>query len=291
MHRLLLLLTTAVAGAQSLTGVFDIHAHCDPDVTPRSIDALNLVRLAKQKGFRGIVLKNHYEPTASWAALARQEVPGIEVFGGIALNRSNGGVNPAAVERMAKVKGGWGRVVWMPTFDSENHVRLTKEQRPHVAVSRAGKLLPETLQVLDLIAKYKLVLATGHSAPEESLAMIREARRRGIASIVVTHPMNQYVRMSIAQMKQAVAMGAMLEFTGNAVLGLQKENEFKDYADTMRQVGLDAVILSSDFGQQGNPLHPDGLQRIFEGLRNEGLTSADIDRIVKVNPAKLMVLP
>lgn len=292
MHRLfLLLLTAAPATPQSLTGVFDIHAHCDPDVTPRSIDALNLVRLAKQKGFRGIVLKNHYEPTASWAALARQEVPGIEVFGGIALNRSNGGVNPAAVERMAKVKGGWGRVVWMPTFDSENHVRLTKEQRPHVSVSRAGKLLPETLQVLDLIAKYKLVLATGHSAPEESLAMIREARQRAIASIVVTHPMNQYVRMSIAQMKQAVAMGAMLEFTGNAVLGLQKENEFRDYAGAMRQVGLHAVILSSDFGQKGNPLHPDGLQRIFEGLRNEGLTSADIDRIVKVNPAKLMALP
>lgn len=291
MHRLFLLFTAAVAGAQSLTGVFDTHAHCDPDVTPRSIDAINLVRLAKQKGFRGLVLKNHYEPTASWAFLARQEVPGIEVFGGIALNRSNGGVNPAAVERMANVKGGWGRIVWMPTFDSENHVRLTKEQRPYVSVSRTGKLLPETLQVLDLIAKYKLVLATGHSAPDESLAMIREAKQRGIASIVVTHPMNQYVRMSVAQMKQAVALGAMLEFTGNAVLGLQKENEFKDYADTMRATGLHAVILSSDFGQKGNPLHPDGLQRIFEGLRKEGLTSADIDRIVKTNPAKLMALP
>ncbi len=291
MHRLVLLAIAVSCWGQSLTGVVDIHAHCDPDVTPRSIDALNLVRLAKQKGFRGLVLKNHYEPTASWAALARQEVPGIEVFGGIALNRSNGGVNPAAVERMAKVKGGWGKVVWMPTFDAENHVRLTKEQRPYVSVSRAGKLLPETLAVLDLIAKYKLVLATGHSAPEEILAMIREAKQRGIASIVVTHPMNQYVRMSVAQMKQAVAMGAMLEFTGNAVLGLQKENEFKDYAGVMRQVGFGAVILSSDFGQQGNPLHPDGLQRIFEGLRKEGVSVAEIERIVKTNPAKLLALP
>ncbi|MBL8173487.1 MAG: hypothetical protein JNK48_02385 [Bryobacterales bacterium] len=292
MHSLCLLLA-AVASCfgQTLTGVFDLHAHCDPDVTPRSIDALNLARLAKQKGFRGLVLKNHYEPTASWAALARQEVPDIEVFGGIALNRSNGGVNPAAVDRMAKVKGGWGKVVWMPTFDSENHVRLTKEQRPFVSVSRGGKLLSETLAVLDLIAKHKLVLATGHSAPHESLAMIREAKRRGVVSIVVTHPMNQYVRMSLAQMKEAVSLGAMLEFTGNAVLGLQKENEFKDYADTMRAVGLHAVILSSDFGQQGNPLHPDGLQRIFEGLRKEGLSPAEIEQIVKTNPARLLSLP
>lgn len=291
MRFLLFVIAASSCAGQSLNGVFDIHAHCDPDVTPRSIDALNLVRLAKQKGFRGLVLKNHYEPTASWAALARQEVPGLEVFGGIALNRSNGGVNPAAVERMAKVKGAYGKVVWMPTFDAENHVKLTKEQRPSVSVSRGGRLLPETLEVLDLIAKYKLVLATGHSAPEESLMMIREAKKRGIGAIVVTHPMNQYVRMSVEQMKQAVALGAMLEFTGNAVLGLQKENEYSDYARVMRQVGWQSIILSSDFGQKGNPLHPDGLEQIFAGLRKEGVTPAQIEQMVKKNPAKLLGLP
>ena len=77
---LTLIATASLASAQSLQGVIDIHAHCDPDVVPRSIDALNLVRLVKEKQFRGLVLKNHYEPTASWAFLARQEVPGIEVF-------------------------------------------------------------------------------------------------------------------------------------------------------------------------------------------------------------------
>lgn len=284
----LVLSMLAAAHGQTLQGVFDIHAHCDPDVVPRSIDALNLVRLAKQKGFRGLVLKNHYEPTASWAMLARQEVPGIEVFGGIALNRSVGGVNPAAVERMAKVKGGYGKVVWMPTFDSENHVKLTKENRPYVSVSRDGKLLPETLAVLDTIAKYKLVLATGHSTPAESLLMIRAAKQRGITSIVVTHPMNQYVRMKVGEMKEAVRLGAMLEFTGNAVLGLQKENEYRDYVNVMREVGWPHVILSSDFGQQGNPLHPDGLAEIFRAFRKEGVSAGQIDLIVKSNPAKLL---
>ena len=77
---------------------------------------------------RGLVLKNHYESTASLAYVVRKEVPGIEIFGGIDLNRSVGGINPAAVERMTMVKGGWGRVVWMPTFDAENQVRYSKEQ-------------------------------------------------------------------------------------------------------------------------------------------------------------------
>src|SRR5258707_5216717 len=118
------LTTVAAAGlaAQPLNGVIDIHVHSDPDSVPRSIDAIDLARLAKSRGMRALVLKNHYEPTASLAYVVRQEVPGIEVFGGIDLNRTVGGINPAAVERMTLVKGGWGRLVWMPTFDAENQV-------------------------------------------------------------------------------------------------------------------------------------------------------------------------
>ena len=33
-----------------------------------------------------MVLKNHYEPTASLAYIVRKEVPGIEIFGGISLD-------------------------------------------------------------------------------------------------------------------------------------------------------------------------------------------------------------
>jgi hypothetical protein len=54
--------------------------------------------------------------------VVRKEVPGIDVFGGISLDLTVGGVNPAAVEWMTKVKGGYGKVVWMPTFDSEHQV-------------------------------------------------------------------------------------------------------------------------------------------------------------------------
>src|SRR3974377_2119409 len=95
-----------------LNGVIDIHVHADPDSVPRSIDAIDLARLAKERGMRGIVLKSHYEPTASLAYVVAKVVPGIAVFGGIDLNRSVGGVNPAAIEHMVLLKGGLGRVVW-----------------------------------------------------------------------------------------------------------------------------------------------------------------------------------
>ena len=71
---------------RSLTGVIDIHCHCGPDSLARTIDAVDLARLAKERGMRGIVIKNHYEPTAALACLARKAVPEIEIFGGITLN-------------------------------------------------------------------------------------------------------------------------------------------------------------------------------------------------------------
>src|SRR3982751_4314340 len=151
LHACAALLTVAIAPGQTLSGVIDIHVHADPDSVPRSIDAVDLARMAKARGMRVLVLKSHWEPTASMAYLVRKAVPGIEIFGGIDLNRSVGGVNAVAVERMASVKGGWGRVVWMPTFDAENQVRDSKENRPFVSVSRAGVLLPAVLEVLDVI--------------------------------------------------------------------------------------------------------------------------------------------
>jgi hypothetical protein len=57
-------LAAAAACGQSLTGVIAIHAHSDPDSTARSIDAIDLAKLAKSRGVRGIVLKKHYERTA-----------------------------------------------------------------------------------------------------------------------------------------------------------------------------------------------------------------------------------
>ena len=280
-HALSALFLAAVCAAQPLTGVIDIHVHSDPDVVPRSIDAIDLAKLAKSRGMRGLVLKNHYEPTASLAYVVRKEVPGIEIFGGIDLNRTVGGVNPSAVENMTRVKGGWGRLVWMPTFDAENQVRFSKENRPFVPVSRNGKLLPEVVEVIGLIAKHRLVLATGHSSPEEGLLLIREARRQGVEHIVVTHAMLAPIQMSIAQMREAAALGAYIEFV---------YSQMSESANAIRQVGAEHSILSSDLGQAGNPLHPDGLETFFSHLRNQNFTAEEIARMSKTNPANLLGL-
>ena len=281
---------TAFAQENPLAGVIDIHVHCAPDSTPRSIDAIDLARLAAKRGMRGLVLKNHYQPTASLAYIVRKEVPGIEVFGGVDLNLSVGGMNPFAVEHMAATTGGYGRVVWMSTFDSEAQVRYSKQDRPFVRVAQNGQLLPETRQVIAVIAKHDLVMATGHTSAEEALMLIREARAQGVKHMVVTHAMLQPIHMSDAQMVEAAKMGAYIEFVYNGLIGSYKESTFQDYARAIRSVGVEHCILSSDMGQPGNPLHPDGLIALFDGLKKEGITQAEIDRMAKENPARLLGL-
>jgi hypothetical protein len=281
---------TCAAQQDPLGGVIDIHVHCAPDSTPRSIDAIDLARLAKSRGVRGLVLKNHYEPTASLAYVVRKEVPGSEVFGGVDLNLSVGGMNPSAVEHMAATTGGYGRVVWMGTFDSEAQVRYSKQDRPFVRVSQNGQLLPEARRVIALIAKENLVLATGHPTAEEALLMIREGRDQGVKHMVVTHAMMQPIHMSDAQMREAAKMGAYIEFVYNGLIGSYKEFTFQDYARAIRYVGADHCILSSDMGQPPNPLHTDGLVLFFEGLKHQGITQAEIDRMAKENPARLLGL-
>ena len=277
--------------ARVLVGAIDIHVHSLPDDRPRSIDAIDVAKLASSRGMRAIVLKNHYESTAGLVYLVRKVVPGMEVFGGIDLNLTVGGINPAAVEHMTRVTGGWGRFVWMPTFDAENQVRYSKENRPFVSVSRNGELLPAVKQVIALIAKHGLVLATGHSAPAEGLMLLREGRRQGVQHMVVTHAMNAPVLMDVPQMQEAAKLGAFIEFVGGSLAAPDAGARIDRFADAIRKIGPEFCILSSDLGQMGNALPPDGFGAFLVALRAKGFTEQEVDRMSKQNPARLLGLP
>jgi hypothetical protein len=274
-----------------LDGAIDVHVHSYPDDRPRSVDAIEAARLARARKMRAIVLKNHYDPTAGLAFIVRKVVPDIEVFGGIALNLTVGGINAAAVEHMAAVSGGFGRIVWMPTFDAENQVRTSKENRSFVPVTQNGELLPAVRDVLAVIAKRDLVLATGHSAPRETLLILREAKRLGVQRMIVTHAMNTPVSMSVAEMQEAASLGAFIEFVGGSLTAADAEMRINRYAEAIRQIGPESCVLSSDLGQQGNALPPEGFGEFLVSLRHRGFTPQDVDRMSKQNPAKLLGLP
>src|ERR1044071_1334754 len=117
---LMLAAGVAVTAQRPLDGVIDIHVHSAPDNVERSIDSIDVAKLARDRGMRAIVLKSHYEPPATMAFIGR---------------------NAVAVEHMTQVTGGYGRLVWMSTFDAENQVRVSNDNRPFVRVAKDGQLL------------------------------------------------------------------------------------------------------------------------------------------------------
>jgi microsomal dipeptidase-like Zn-dependent dipeptidase len=145
------------------------------------------------------------------------------------------------------------------------------------------------VQVIALAAKSNLTLETGHSSPEEGLLIVREAKRQGVRHIIVTHAMAAPVHMTIPQMQAAARDGAYIEFVYSALLKPQAL-KLEDYVRAIRQVGPSSCILSSDLGQVGNPLHPDGLALFFQALRKAGLSEAEISLMSKTNPARALGL-
>jgi hypothetical protein len=285
----------STAADRDLAGAIDIHVHQVPDSEPWRTDAIEIAKEARARGMRGVVLKSHWEPTATVAYLVRKEVPGIEVFGGICLSRAVGGINPAAIEEMAKVTGGYGRIVWMPTSDAENAVREAKSNAPFVAVSRDGQLLSAVKEAIGSIAKHDLVLATGHSSAEEVLMLVREGRRQGVQHMVVTHAMSRTPHMSIPQMQAAAKEGAFIELVYVHTLTIPELGRttiftVAEAAEAIRKIGVDSVILSTDMGQVGIQPPTEGLAAFAAGLRAQGFSDADLDRMLKANPARLLGL-
>jgi hypothetical protein len=279
-----------VPNPQRFDGIIDIHAHADPDKTHRSLDVFELARLYRDRGFRGLVLMNHFDPTGGQAYMVRKVVPGIEVYGGIVLNRLVGGINTAAVEHAVQVEGGYTKIVYMPTLDCENEVRRNGSGEPFVSVSRQGRLLPEVLDVLDLIANLGLVLSTGHTSPEEVLLLTRAARERGITRILATNPTYPAVDMGVAQMVAAAHLGAFIELIYYVVGMPGTKWTLEGYAEAVRAIGAEHCILSSCSGQAWMPIHTYAWSELLRGMHAYGLTEHEIDMITKINPARLLGL-
>jgi microsomal dipeptidase-like Zn-dependent dipeptidase len=150
--------------------------------------------------------------------------------------------------------------------------------------------LPEVKQVISLIAKNGLVLATGHSSPEEGLMLLREGRAQGVERMVVTHALMAPVLMSLQQMQEAARLGAFIEFVGGSLAGADANARMDTFADTIRKIGPEFCVLSSDLGQRGNALPPDGFGAFLAAMQRRGFSDAEIARMSRQNPARLLGL-
>jgi len=289
--------------ANPLIGTFDMHVHAAPDVASRTVHDIELAQKAKEMGMRGIVTKNHEFITNDRAYLVRQVVSGVEVFGGITLNGSVGGLNPVAVDNMIKFTGGCGKIVWLPTHDAAHH-KAFFTKKPDAGgirvIDGSGNVVPELKKILELVSKADIIFATGHVSPREVLASVKAAKEVGARRVLVTHALQSPGELSLDDIKRCVEMGAFIEHVYLATLMGPKAHlewmrgwryvSIEMYAQTIKAIGAQHCVLSSDLGQYLNPTPTDGLKEFILALVKQGITNEEINWMARKNPARLLGL-
>jgi Family of unknown function (DUF6282) len=287
-----------------LRGAFDTHMHVAPDVVERIIDDVSLAKRFQELGMAGFVLKSHYGSTAERASVVRAAVPGVTVLGAISLNRAVGGINPLAVEIAAREGA---RTVWFPTVDSVNEshereappganvpvwVKLQLELReqgielpPVPVVDDDHTVLPEVTEVLQMIARHGMLLATGHLGRDEIFTVVDAAREAGVQDIVITHPEFPSQNLSVEDQRALADKGALLErcfttpHTGKV--------EWERWIENIRATGPEHSVLSTDLGQVFNPPVEDGMALMVDRLRDAGFDEEEVHVMAVVNTRRV----
>ena len=282
---------------------YDVHVHIAPDVMKRRIDDIDLAARYAELGLAGFVIKSHYTPTAERAELVRKIQPGVDALGAITLNASVGGLNPVAVEIAAR---GGGQFVWLPTVDSSNQ-RSCLAEEPEGAKPPMWAQLQEDLkaagmeaqsvnlfddqgepvlaarQVLEVIAKHDMTLATGHLHSNESGQIIPAAVEMGVKRMVITHPEFTSQRMVLDRQRELAAQGALLERC--LTTPLTGKVSWDVWYDHIRDAGPENSVVSSDLGQPFNPPVEDGLAIAADLLLERGFSEDEV-RIMTVHNSR-----
>jgi predicted metal-dependent phosphotriesterase family hydrolase len=64
----------------------------------------------------------------------------------------------------------------------------------------------------------------------------------------------------------------------------------KQVAQAIKELGANSVVVSTDLGQSSNMVHPDGVEAAIGAMKREGISDADIDTMMRKNPARLLGL-
>lgn len=290
-----------------LVNAIDMHQHLGPSVIPRSLDAIDGAKEAEEAGMKAIIIKDHQFPSMTTALLAKKSIGDsskLYVGSSMVLNHELGGFNVAAVETAINMGV---NVIWMPTISTENHhvehekkglkfpaskKKIETLEKEYIPLVINGKLNEDCVKVLEVIAKDKdVILGAGHGTFEEIDLIINKALEVGIEKIIVNHP-TYMINASTDKMKEWASKGVYLEFGACTCDPISTicNVDIDETVKTMKEIGSDHLIISSDYGQLNNPRPVEGLKHFASLLMDKGFTYEELETMVKINPSKLMGL-
>lgn len=291
-----------------MEGAVDIHAHAYPEHTLKTeprVDSLEWARLAKEFGMKGFVMKSHIWPTAIQAYEVRKMVEGIEVMGSITLNFTVGGLSESAVAIAGELGA---KVVFMPTWSARNDISrsgvmlnrirkicplidktIEKEGGGIYILDENGEVKPGLRDILEIAKSYDMAVSSGHLSIEESIKLAEVAHQVGVR-FSLSHPHNKTISATVEQQKQIAALGGYVEHTFIACMPMHLRVNPRDIAESIRAVGVEKSVITSDAFGPWNPPAPEIFRMFIRTLLELGFSDEEISVIARENPSRLVGL-
>jgi hypothetical protein len=271
-----------------LEDAIDLHVHSAPDVDARRFNDLDLAREAERAGMGAILIKSPQNSTVERAWLVSKVVTGIQVFGGLVLNDTVGGLNVAAV-KLALAMG--AKEIWMPTRSALNHRYYHGESGGISILGADGSLVPAAQAIVEAMVQSDCILSTGHLSPREAMVLIHQARQCGVRKVLVTHPEWAPTFYSLEQQKELAQLGNVwFERCFVSTTHLCGCVPFQVIEQAIVEAGVETTVLSTDLGQPQTPPPAEGLRLYAERLRSSGFSVEHIRQMMCTNPARLLSL-
>ena len=285
-----------------LRGAIDIHAHGAPDFLMGRPPTIETCKKASETGMETLILKDNSYQTSP-VAYAMQEVldewalerelKATQIYGGVVLNYSVGGINPKAVE--AALSGDFGKktkCVWMPTFDAVWHYKMLDKSVGISTIDDNGKVKPEVKEIFQIIAdsEKKVFVGTGHVSVQEMVALADEAKDAGV-DLVATHANQEISVLTVEEAKDLVDRGAWIELSEVAMIGTPFVCpgwivNFEHTMNLIKELGPEKIILATDAGQPGHAI-VEAFSMMVRVLLSRGISEEDLTKMCKDNPAKI----
>jgi len=264
----------------------DLHVHSAPDLESRRFNDIELAREAAHAGMGAVLIKSHQNSTVERAWLVSQLIPEIRVFGGLVLNETVGGLNPAAVQLAVNMGA---KQVWMPTRSARNHRRHEGLAGGISIIDERGQLVPAIEEILQILAGSGCILGTGHLSREETFALIERAGGLSGLKVLVTHPEWAPTFHSLEQQKVLAARGnVMFERCFVSTTHLCGFVPFETIERAIMDTGVANTVLSTDLGQPDAPPPVEGMRQYAERLLSTGFSVDDVRQMMQANPASLL---
>jgi len=300
-----------------LKGVIDMHVHGAPlgGWLAGRPTIVNTCIDASKAGMKALVFKDHNTMTNNVAIVVNEMLAKlkaekkkqseifepVDIYGGIVLNNTVGGINPKAVE----VALSYGRCaeIWLPSLDAKFQKDLMRQPNG-INVVDGDEPISELIQILEMMHDYnkgsskglRCSLSTCHVSNEEKFIILKYVNKRGLdVDIIMDHVTQELTNVTPQEAKEMIDMGAYLEFAETSCVpwpGMQDWIIAFDYSfnlikELIREKGPEHILLITDAGQPGNEPVP-GWRMFIKTLLAQGVSENNINTMAKDVPAKLL---